>query len=161
MPGSKEETGLFSLFNEIGIIAQLSQTIFERVMPPGMTLAQFTVLNHFVRLGGQRSPAALAAAFQVTRATMTSTLQRLGAKNLILVQPDPSDGRGKLVTLTPAGKAVREQCIAALQPEMDRIRHHPEIVDAIATLPQLIALRRALDEARETGLEAGAKGQSQ
>ncbi|MGH6951145.1 MAG: MarR family winged helix-turn-helix transcriptional regulator, partial [Vitreimonas sp.] len=64
----------FRALNEIGIINQLAQTIFERVMPAGMTLAQFIVLNHFVRLGGSRSPAELASAFQLTRATMTSTL---------------------------------------------------------------------------------------
>ena len=40
---------LFRFFNEIGIIEQLSRNAFERVMPGGMKLSQFTVLNHFVR----------------------------------------------------------------------------------------------------------------
>ena len=42
----------FKFFNEIGIIAQLSGNKLERVLPEGMSLAQFTVLNHFCRLGG-------------------------------------------------------------------------------------------------------------
>ena len=39
----------FRVMNEIGIISQLGATLFERVMPDGMTLAQFTVLNRFVQ----------------------------------------------------------------------------------------------------------------
>ena len=77
----------FELFNEIGIINQLSTTMFERVLPKGMTQAQFTVLNHFVRLGHQeRSPAQLAFAFQVTRPTMTSTLTRMERAGLIAIR---------------------------------------------------------------------------
>lgn len=46
----------FRVLNEIGIISQLATTAFERAMPQGMTLAQFTVLNHFVRLGACGGP---------------------------------------------------------------------------------------------------------
>ena len=45
---------LFQLFNEIGIIAQLSGTLFERVMPEGMTLAQFTVLTGIIVRDGTK-----------------------------------------------------------------------------------------------------------
>jgi DNA-binding MarR family transcriptional regulator len=138
----------FRILNEIGIIAQLSQTIFERVMPSGMTISQFTVLNHFVRLGGTRSPAQLASAFQVTRATMTSTLQRLEAKGLVTIAPDPADGRGKIVSLTQAGLAMRDLCIVALEPELARLaaigfgeRHEP-------LLDGLVRLRQELDSTR-------------
>jgi DNA-binding MarR family transcriptional regulator len=67
---------------------------------PPAQLALFTVLYHFTRLGGERSPAAQADVCQVTRATMTSTLQRLECKGLISVVPDHADGRGKLVSMT-------------------------------------------------------------
>jgi DNA-binding MarR family transcriptional regulator len=139
---------IFRLFNEIGIIAQLSSRLFESVMPPGMTLAQFTVLNHFVRLGGARSPAALADAFQVTRATMTSTLGRLEAKGLVAVTPDPDDGRGKRVVLTEAGRAMRERCIASLAPRLARLEDRIDDDEAAALLPALLHLRRVLDADR-------------
>jgi DNA-binding MarR family transcriptional regulator len=144
------DADLFRIFNEISIIAQLSQTVFERVMPPGMTLAQFTVLNHFVRLGGTRSPAELASAFQVTRATMTSTLQRLEGKNLILIAPDPKDGRGKQVTLTETGRVMRERCIAALGPELARLSEQGVGQDIGGLIDGLTRLRKQMDAARST-----------
>ena len=49
----------FQLFNEIGIIQQLVNTRFERALPDGLTASQFGVLNHFVRLGGERAPSDL------------------------------------------------------------------------------------------------------
>jgi len=139
----------FELFNEIGIINQLATTMFERVLPKGMTQAQFTVLNHFVRLGHtERSPAQLAFAFQITRPTMTSTLSRMERSGLIAVRPDPQDGRGKLVSLTEKGHAMRETCLAAaagLFPILDELITHNEF-DAV--MAPLTRLRKALDEMR-------------
>jgi DNA-binding MarR family transcriptional regulator len=140
----------FRVLNEIGIINQLAQTAFERAMPPGMTLAQFIVLNHFVRLGGTKGPAELARAFQVTKATMTSTLQRLVAKELVSVAPDPDDGRGKRVAITPQGRAMRDACIAALGPLLRRLADLWPEADADRLLPQLVALRALLDANRPT-----------
>jgi hypothetical protein len=53
------ETGrlLFALLNEIGIVAQLARTLFERSGAP-LALPQFTVLNHLVAwaTAARRSP---------------------------------------------------------------------------------------------------------
>jgi DNA-binding MarR family transcriptional regulator len=145
MPDSSD---LFRLFNEIGIIAQLSGTLFERVMPQGMTLAQFSVLNHFARLGGPRSPSDLARAFQVTKATMTSTLQRLEGKGLVSVVPDPKDQRGKLVDVTEAGRQMRMQCLAAVAPELARLATHLSGQDIETLVDPLTRLRITLDQLR-------------
>jgi DNA-binding MarR family transcriptional regulator len=139
---------LFRLFNEIGIIAQLSGTLFERVMPAGMTLAQFTVLNHFARLGGPYSPSQLASAFQVTKATMTSTLQKLEGKGLVSVSPDPKDQRGKLVAITEGGRAMRDQCLAAVGPELARLARHLDVAEAASLTEPLARLRQMLDSLR-------------
>lgn len=140
----------FDFFNEIGIIDQLAGTILERALPAGMTRAQFAVLNHFVRLGhDERSPAQLASAFQVTRPTMTSTLSRLAREGLVAIRDDPADGRAKLVSLTPQGRAAREAAIAAVAtvlPLLDGILD-PGEVETI--LPILRRLRIALDAARD------------
>ncbi len=136
---------LFRFFNEIGIIAQLSQRLFENVLPQGMTLAQFVVLNHFVRLGGERSPAALANAFQVTRATMTSTLQRLEGKEFVEIRPDPSDGRAKRVALTEKGREMRDLCIRSLAPEIERIAEKAQGHAIDALIPPLTGVRQMLD----------------
>lgn len=139
----------FELFNEIGIIDQLAGAALERALPRGMTRAQFTVLNHFVRLKhSERSPAQLASAFQVTRPTMTSTLTRMERSGLISIRPDPDDGRGKLVSLTEKGRTVRETClvsIAGLLPEAVAIIGEEQLPGLVALLRKL---RIALDEAR-------------
>lgn len=140
----------FDFFNEIGIIDQLAGTILDRALPAGMTRAQFVVLNHFVRLGhDERSPAQLANAFQVTRPTMTSTLSRMARDGLIAVRNDPADGRAKLISLTPKGRAAHETAmtaVASVLPLLDGILG-PHEVEAV--LPILRRLRIALDAARD------------
>lgn len=144
-----EDPVMFRFFNEIGIIEQLGRNQFERVMPDGLKIAQFTVLNHFVRLGDDRTPAELARAFQVTKGAMTNTLQRLEARRLIRIRPDPYDGRVKRVTITKAGIRVRNQAIAALAPVMAELKERfPEAAFERA-LPFLSSLRAALDAARD------------
>jgi len=140
---------LARFFNEIGIIAQLSQSAFERVMPEGMTMAQFTVLNHFVRLGGTKRPMDIARAFQVTRATMSSTLSRLEGKGLVATTPDPEDGRAKHVGITEAGRAMREACLAALGPEFARLAPLLAASRIEELLPALSEIRSILDKARD------------
>ena len=68
---------VFQFFNEVGIIQQLSATLFNKRLPEGLHVSHFSVLNHMVRLGDGKTPLALANAFQVTKATMTHTLSTL------------------------------------------------------------------------------------
>ena len=142
---------VFQLFNEIGIINQLSTRMFERALPKGMTQAQFTVLNHFIRLGlDEKSPAELASAFQITRPTMTSTLARMERAGLVAIKADPRDGRAKRVSLTEKGRTMREACIvagAALVPVVGGLMTNAELA---AILPPLTRLRSALDHMRDT-----------
>jgi DNA-binding MarR family transcriptional regulator len=138
----------FQLFNEIGIIAQLSGNRFQRVLPQGLTVAQFSLLNHCVRLGDGWTPARLAAAFQVTKGTMTNTLQKLAAKGFIRVDPDPDDARSKRVFLTPAGKQAREASLKALVPELAQLPAGFPPALAAEILPSLERLRIWLDTNR-------------
>jgi DNA-binding MarR family transcriptional regulator len=144
----ENDPAAFRVMNEIGIISQLGATLFERVMPSGMTLAQFSVLNRFVKIEGPSSPLELARAFQVTKGTMSSTLQRLEARGWISVRPDPADGRGKLVTITAGGRRARMQALDALQPLVAELQ---TVFDAQlgAALPFLTELRMYLDRRRD------------
>ena len=144
-----EDPPLFTFFLEISIIDQLVGTMFERVLPDGITRAQFGVLNHFVRLGVEaKAPKELAAVLQVTRGTMTSTLGRMQRNGLISISPDPADGRGKQVRLTDHGKQKREQCIAAIQPMISHIAPKLPLDRMPAALAVLQGVRRILDEHR-------------
>lgn len=143
-----DDPALFRLFNEIGIIHQLATTRLERALPEPLTRAQFLMLNHLVRLGGPRSPQELARSFQVTKGAVTHTMGKLSEQRLIEVWPDPSDGRGKLVDLTEAGRRARAECVAALLEAFSDIAEgFPADAVAVALEP-LTALRRQLDAAR-------------
>jgi DNA-binding MarR family transcriptional regulator len=148
-PQGEAERLLFTVFNEIGIIEQLARTRFETVMPDGLLLPHFTVLNHLVRLGDDKSLKSLAFAFQVSKGAMTNTVQRLERRGLVTVRPDPRDGRGKRVFITEAGRAVRETAIAALGPELQDLAVSPGLAAFEAILPHLEAIRRALDAMRD------------
>lgn len=138
----------FQLFNEIGIIAQLSGNRFQRVLPLGLTVAQFSLLNHCVRLGDGWTPARLAAAFQVTKGTMTNTLQKLEAKGFIRVDPDADDARSKRVFLTPTGRSARDAGLKALAPDLAELPAGFPPALAAEILPALEQLRIWLDANR-------------
>ncbi|MFK7793583.1 MAG: MarR family winged helix-turn-helix transcriptional regulator [Devosiaceae bacterium] len=142
----------FQIFNEIGIINQLSTTQLERTLPTGLKFADFRVLNHFMRLGGPRTPLALANSFQVTKGTMTHTLQKLDRLGLITIAAHAKDGRSKLVDITDAGRTAHAQSLAGLLPSMEGVVQglDPTVETALRdALPALSALREALDKARD------------
>lgn len=140
----------FEFLNEIGIIDQLTSAMLTNALPCGMTKAQFTVLNHSVRLDiAEKLPAELASTFQVRRPTITSTLTRMESAGLIAIRLDPKDGRGKLVSITAQGRDMRERCSAALQtviPAIGSVVSDPEMK---ALFPALRKIRAGLDALRD------------
>jgi DNA-binding MarR family transcriptional regulator len=139
----------FRVMNEIGIIDQLGSTLFERSMPFDLTLPQFTILNHFVRLGDGRTPVELASAFQVTKATITSTLQKLERKGFVKSTPDANDGRSKRITITASGRKARDQSIKAIEHNLAALETAVGKRQLEAVLPVLTALRTFLDRKRD------------
>lgn len=138
----------FAVFNEIGIIAQLSRARLERTLPQGMTSAQYAVLNHFSRRGGEETPAQLASAFQITKGAMTNTLQKMEAQGYVRIVPHGVDGRKKLVSITAEGVIAHERGILALRPYLTQLREAFTDAEFEALLPMLSALRVWLDENR-------------
>jgi len=140
----------FEVFNEIGIIAQLSGATFERVLPEGLSLAGYGVLSNFVRLGREaQRPTQLARNFQVTKGAMTNTLQRLEAAGYITLSPDPEDGRGKIARITRSGRAARKAAIALMAPVLAEFLEAFPAAEIKRILPTLTRLRKALDAARD------------
>jgi DNA-binding MarR family transcriptional regulator len=139
----------FELFNEIGILSQLSTAVFEARLPQGMLISHFSVLNHLTRVRDGQTPLALAQAFQVPKTTMTHTLTGLAKAGLVEMRPNPRDGRSKQVWLTEAGRAFREAAIAALQPDIAALARRYPPDRAAAMLPHLAELRRIMDAMRD------------
>ena len=139
---------LFNLFTEIGIINQLMMAEFNKLMPGGVHISHFGVINHLCRVGDGWTPLRLANAFQVTKATMTNTVAKLSARGLIEVRANPKDGRSKLIFITPKGRAFQKQAIASLQPTLEKMSRELDLEAMMKILPQLEILRRYLDNSR-------------
>lgn len=139
---------VFSLFNEIGIIDQLATSRFARVLAPELNPSEFSVLNHFVRLPGEKSPTRLAKAFQMTKPSMTAILGKLERKAYVEIKGSETDRRRKIVTITDAGKAARARGIAAMAPLAGIVLDQMEISQLEKILPTLQALRELLDAER-------------
>jgi DNA-binding MarR family transcriptional regulator len=139
----------FRLFNEIGIIGQLSRALLEARLPPGFVAAQFSVLNHLARVGDGSTPLLIAQAFQVPKNSMTHSLNVLEREGLIETRKNPQDGRSKLVHITVKGRMFRDEVIDALAPDIARIAaaFPPDLVARL--LPDLETLRKFLDADRD------------
>ena len=139
----------FAIMNEISIIAQLSRTMLEARLPGDLITPHFSVLNHLIRVGDGPTPLELARAFQVPKTSMTHTLMGLEKLGCIEMRPNPSDGRSKYVWLTPTGRVVRDDAVAALDPDLAVVAANYPPTKAKALLPELERLRRLLDENRK------------
>lgn len=139
----------FALFNEIGIIEQLSRALFEARLPAGVTVAHFSVLNHLIRVADGRTPLELANAFQVPKTTMTYTLAGLEKRGLVAMRANPQDGRSKRVWLTPAGREFRDAAIGLLAPDIADLAERFPLADIADIIPRLAELREYLDAMRD------------
>ena len=146
MPSDTTETGpAIALVSEVVAAEQLVKGSLSRHLPKGMEMSHFSVLNH-LSASGEKSPVQLARSFHVTKGAMTNTLQKLEISGYIHIRPDWEDARKKLVSISTAGRAAREQALRAVQPVFDRVTSEVG-ADAIKqALPVLRELRRALDE---------------
>ncbi|MCR9220762.1 MAG: MarR family transcriptional regulator [Alphaproteobacteria bacterium] len=138
----------FAFFNEVGILHQLSRTLFEARLPDGVTLPHFSVLNHLIRVRDGQTPRALAEAFQVPKTSMTHTLAGLEARGLIAMRANPEDGRSKQVWLTEEGRRFRNEAIRLLSDDVAAIASAIDTERIAAALPLLAEVRRYLDENR-------------
>lgn len=145
MNDSSSNSLAVALFSEILTNEQLIRNRLSRVLPKGMEISHFSVLNHLARIGDERSPAQLAKSFHVTRGAMTNTLTKLEWAGYVHIRPDWDDARRKMVAISPSGRAARDAAISAITPMVsDLIRDLGE--DRVrASLPVLRELRVRLE----------------
>ncbi len=131
-------------FSEIVMIEQLARGRLQRALPKGMELSHFMVLNHFARLGGEKTPAQLARVFHVTKGAMTNTLHRLDAAGYVHIRPDWDDARRKWVGISPAGQQARDRAVIAMAPVFDDLLAELGPNRLRDALPTLRAIRAVL-----------------
>jgi DNA-binding MarR family transcriptional regulator len=105
-----------TLFGELFMADQLARNRISKVLPRGMELSHFAVLNHLARINDERSPAQLARAFHVTRGAMTNTLGKLQWAGHVHIRPDWDDARRKFVAISPSGRSARDAAVQAVAP---------------------------------------------
>jgi DNA-binding MarR family transcriptional regulator len=147
-PGLPGDPAIFKVFTEISIIANLADREFERVMPGGLTLAQFAVINHLLRLDAQQTIGEIASAMQVAQPTMSSTVKKLEAKSYIELILDTEDRRIKRVKVTSEGRAIRDAAVHAVGPGLAKLKAELPEADWPGILSQLTPLRMLLDSMR-------------
>jgi DNA-binding MarR family transcriptional regulator len=148
MPKPTKQEVAFGFFTEIGIINQLASNAFEKDLPLGLTVSQFSVLNWFSRVDIEATPGRLAIAFNVTKGAMTNTLKKLEEKGFVDIRADENSGRRKLVTMTERGAAARLEALKSVEPLLAELLTTFSKSDIEASLPFLQKLRIYLDERR-------------
>src|SRR6056297_3079808 len=145
MNDSTNQSLAVALFSEIITNDQLIRNRLSRVLPKGMEVSHFSVLNHLARSGEERGPAQLARSFHVTRGAMTNTLSKLEWAGYVHIRPDWDDARRKMVSISPSGRQARDAAMAAITPMVsDLIRDLGE--DRVrSSLPVLRELRIRLE----------------
>jgi DNA-binding MarR family transcriptional regulator len=135
-----------ALFSELFMADQLARARLSRVLPRGMELSHFSVLNHLAKIQGERSPAELARVFHVTRGAMTNTLGKLEMAGHVHIRPDWDDARRKFVAISPAGRAARDAALHAIAPVIVDLTDRLGIERVRAALPVLRELRLQLEQ---------------
>jgi DNA-binding MarR family transcriptional regulator len=136
-----------TLFSEILAVDQLARASVAKVLPKGMELSHFSVLNHLAHSGAERTPAELAKTFHLTRGAMTNTLGKLDWAGWIHIRPDWDDARRKRVTISPSGHAARDAALAGIAPLIAGIVSEIGVDKVRGSLPVLREMRVKLAEA--------------
>ena len=110
-----------SLFGEILALDQLVRNRLAKVLPKGMELSHFSVLNQLSHTKTERTPAQIAKSFRVTRGAITNTLNKLELSGYIHVRPDWDDARRKMVSIIPAGLVARNNALTAVTPIINEL----------------------------------------
>lgn len=135
-----------TLFSELLTADQLVRNRLTKVLPKGMEISHFSVLNHLARLGDERSPAQLAKSFHVTRGAMTNTLSKLEWAGYVHIRPNWDDARRKMVAISPSGIQARDAALAAISPMISKLVSDLGGEKLRTLLPILRELRQKLEE---------------
>ncbi|WP_245304230.1 MarR family winged helix-turn-helix transcriptional regulator [Hoeflea olei] len=139
----------YVFFNEIGKIYQLCNTLVGKLLPDGVHPSHFGIILHLVRVGDGATPLALANAMNVSKATISHSLQVLEKRGFIETRPSATDARSKLVFLTEAGRVFCEEAIAVAARTFASFLHDDDRQIMSDALPGLMAIRRLFEANRE------------
>jgi|SRR5580692_1594370 DNA-binding MarR family transcriptional regulator len=142
--GASEASRRSALAGELRVaIGKLSRRLREQAQAGDLTEAQKSVILHLDQ-DGSATVSALAKAEGVRHQSMRVTVASLEAMGVVSGEPDPSDGRQTIFSLTPAflkilrtGRAAKEDWLfRALQAQLTP-REREELAAAVKFLQRL------------------------
>lgn len=105
----------------LGVLSQLFQGRMEALLrPTGLTYTQLALLSHLDHQTEGQSISALADAFEIQQPGMSKVVQRLTASGAVTTEPDPTDPRRKLTSITKAGRERFEAAGQAMEEDLTR-----------------------------------------
>ncbi|WP_374656483.1 MarR family transcriptional regulator [Phenylobacterium sp.] len=146
MAPSLQDRADVAVFNEIGIIEHLTRLSVTAHLPPGMTYAHVELLMRFHRDGDGQTPAELARAMLMSKAAMTSALQKMEAMGFIVLLSDVTDRRKKRVRLARGGREAHAELLKGMKWKMDALREGFTDAEFRQALPFLRSLRLFLED---------------
>ena len=101
----------FRIINWIGMIEQLSSTkARQHLEGSNVPMPQFILLNHFSHRPDEgKTVTKIAWAMQQPQPGITKTLAKMVAKGYLREEPNPEDGRSKILFLTDTGRQAHRE----------------------------------------------------
>ena len=110
----------------------VSQAFARKVEARGVTVAEWVLMRHLLD-EEPLAPSRLAEHMGMSRGAVSRLANRLVAKSLVVAAANPAAGRGQILSLTPAGRALVPE-LAALADANDAEFFGDLDPDAYATL---------------------------
>jgi DNA-binding MarR family transcriptional regulator len=110
------DTEAIAVIGRVMRASRLLQLEVERTLEMfDLTITEFNTLNALRRAGAPHklSPKDVGVSLLFSSGGLTKLLERLEGRRLISREPNPDDGRGVFVSLTPAGRQLQEEAMAA------------------------------------------------
>jgi len=147
---------LLNIVHTANLVASAGAPLFRRY---GLTEAQFNVLFALMHKGRDVTQTDLGRRLVVTRATITSVLDRLEEKGLVERRDVPGDRRIYHVELTPEGRALTEELEPLYREEVHRAMDALSDAECRELIGQLERIRATTAAVKEelAGVLAGAK----
>lgn len=152
-------TDLPTLTLLLGRLGRLNEAaVAETCADHGTTPAEVRVLSLLAhRPAGAASPSDVAMFVVQTSGGLTATLRRLERQGHVERAADPDDGRGRLVVMTPSGRAFHDRVLAAVVARTGHALEHLDLdVLEVAVRSLVDALERAAAVPSSAGFVAGA-----
>ena len=112
----------------------------------GLSHAALNALAVIEGEGGPLLTGEVAARMHITSGSVTSVLDTLERKGLVVRSSDPGDRRRVLVDITPEAQQVLDECLPRIQQTADLLLAHLDDAQQQALLDALDAVRHAVTE---------------